>query len=310
MDGIRILLIDDDVWLQRLLGAKLRSLGIGLSCAGAGREGLAMARETEPSVILLDLGLPGGDGFWVLNQLKEDPATASVPVIVLTGSRSSVDKQRAFESSAVDYVEKPFDFTELTARIRNAHRTYRLMMLLAQRGQIDGLTGLWNRSHFDRVLNAQLEASLRTGAELSLVMIDLDHFKRVNDRWGHVAGDRVLTSFGRVLQEETRAYDTGCRYGGEEFGLVLGSTGAQEACRLCERIGRSISEERWAEFPGLRVTASFGVTDRSSGAVGSSLAWVQAADRALYSAKAAGRSCVRVYDARSGGGVAPVRLAG
>lgn len=307
---MRVLLVDDDPMLQRLLSAKLRSIAVPITCASSGREGLSAARTSGASVVLLDVDLPSGDGFWVLNQLKEDPATSTIPVIMLTGSASTADKQRAFEAGAADYIEKPFDFTELVARARNAHRMYRLMTLLAQRGQIDALTGLWNRAHFDLVLDGHIEASMRTGVLMSLMLVDLDHFKRVNDRWGHVAGDQVLLSFGRVLQEETRAYDTACRYGGEEFAVVLGSTTADEAARLCARVGERIAAERWPEFEGLRVTASFGVTDRSSGAEGSASAWVQAADRALYAAKAAGRNCIRIYDAATGECRAPMRLAG
>jgi len=310
MEGVRLLLIDDDPALHGLVGAKLRPLGVHLSSAHDGRGGLAAVRECEPSVILLDIGLPSGDGFWVLDRLKEDPETSAIPVIVVSGSVSSADKARAFDASAADYLEKPFDFTELVARVKNAHRTYRLMMLLAHRGQIDALTGLWNRSHFERVLREQIEVSARNGSPLSLALIDLDHFKRVNDRFGHVAGDRVLMSFGRVLQEQTRMYDTGCRYGGEEFALVLGSTDAQEAARLCARIGEATTQERWEEFPGLRVTASFGVSDLPEGPADSVQAWVEAADRALYLAKESGRNCVRIYDGDRGGGREPVRIAG
>ena len=180
----------------------------------------------------------------------------------------------------------------------------------AQRAQSDGLTGLWNRAHLNDHLAAEIEQSKRSGDPLSLVMCDLDHFKKLNDTFGHPAGDLVLQSFAKVLNTELRRYDVACRYGGEEFALIIPSSDGQNTVQMCERIRVAIEEMTWARYPDMRVTGSFGVFTSNSGGLGEAADWIEAADRALYSAKESGRNRIHIYDDVSGSGKPPLRLAG
>lgn len=289
-----VLLIDDAPDIHRLLSVRLASENLTLEWAASGAEGLARAREAIPALVLLDLNMPGMDGFSVLRALKNDACTVSVPVIVLSASDATDDKVLGLDLGALDYVCKPFNLAELRARVRSALRLHELMQLLSQRAQIDGLTGLWNRQHFDERLSQELNVVQREGRKLAIAMCDLDHFKSVNDTFGHAAGDAALAAFTRVLTKHLRKSDVACRYGGEEFGLVLRDTDAANASVVLERVRAELAQTEFPRHPERRITASFGVAD---GAPGGSLApgaWVEAADAALYLAKKLGRNRIQI----------------
>src|SRR6185369_15871448 len=180
-----VLVIDDSPDVHRLLRARLRHEDLELVASDGGKRGLEMARASKPAMILLDLDMPDMDGFEVLRYLKNDPATLDIPVIVLSGLQGAQDKVMAFDLGAVDYITKPFNLTELRVRVRSALRMHRLVQMLAQCAQLDGLTGLWNRAYFDKRWSDEVGASLRHRRPLSLAMIDADHFKTVNDAFGH-----------------------------------------------------------------------------------------------------------------------------
>lgn len=305
-----VLLVDDAPEIHRLLGVKLRNEDLTLLSAFSGEEALDMAADLKPSLILLDLNMPGISGQETLRRLKHQAETIEIPVIILSGSTTSIDKVVSFELGATDYVTKPFDVPELRARIASSLRVTRLMRMLAQRAHIDGLTGLWNRAHLNEQLAAEIDQASRSGEPLSLVMCDLDHFKTLNDTFGHPAGDLVLQCFARVLKAEMRKYDVACRYGGEEFALIVPSSEAAEAAGLCERIRIATSELRWARYPEMTVTGSFGITTRGLSGSREASDWIEAADKALYSAKEAGRDRVHLFDGSLGTGKPTLRLAG
>jgi two-component system cell cycle response regulator len=295
----RVLAIDDCALVHGLLRHHLRREGVELHLASSSAEGVALANRIDPDVVLLDidLGAEGAsDGFAVLSELKRSPATSEAVVIFLSASGATGDRVRALDLGAIDFVSKPFEASELCARVRSAVRLRGMVRMLAQKASIDGLTGLWNRSHFDRRLVEEVYESRRYGRPLSLVLADIDHFKRINDEHGHPVGDAVIGRFAKILSTG-RASDIPCRYGGEEFGLILPGVSASAALEVAERIRRRLGEERWACRDGLRVTASLGIADldalesTSGESVANSL--VAAADEALYRAKAAGRD--RVY---------------
>jgi two-component system, cell cycle response regulator len=305
-----VLLVDDAPEIHRLLGVKLRNDELTLLSAFGGEEAIDMAIDLQPSLILLDLNMPGISGLETLRQLKHQSDTIEIPVIILSGSSTSSDKVVSFEMGATDYVTKPFDVPELRARIASSLRVTRLMRMLAQRAHIDGLTGLWNRAHLNEQLAAEIDQSQRSGEPLSLVMCDLDHFKALNDTFGHPAGDLVLQCFARVLKAEMRKYDIACRYGGEEFALIIPGSEASEAAGLCERIRSATAELRWPRYPDMSVTGSFGITTCGINSSRQSSDWIEAADRALYSAKSAGRDRVHLFDDTLGTGKPPLQLAG
>lgn len=286
-----VLVIDDAKDVQRLLIAKLRHENMHLVSAHNGREGLAMARELRPSAILLDLDMPDMDGLTVIRRLKADESTQDIAVIVVSSHSRPEHKTAAFELGAVDYVTKPFEFAELRVRLRAALRMRHLVQLLAQRAQVDGLTGLWNRAFFDHRWEQEHSRSARHGHALSIAMIDIDHFKAINDRLGHAAGDVVLQGVARIMQEQARRTDLVCRYGGEEFVLILPDTGTQDATVLCERIRAAVASATWPET-GLVCTISVGIAGASGATPHTSQHWVQIADRNLYASKQSGRNRV------------------
>jgi diguanylate cyclase (GGDEF)-like protein len=303
----RLLAIDESLDTHRLLKASLRAERVEIHGATTGEQGLRSARTMQPDVILLSVELPDMHGFAALEQLKANPITHEIPVIFLSSEADTQTIVRGLDMGAIDFVGKPFDINELKARVRCAIRIRMLIRMLAQRAQIDGLTGLWNRAHFDQRLHEEVSAALRHAAPLALTVIDLDDFKRINDTHGHPIGDLVLEEVGRLLSRG-RAADIACRYGGEEFAIILPRTSAEDARFVAERWREEVRALRWDEAPGLRVTGSFGVADLTclasaaafhgagSGPVEKAL--VEAADSALYRAKTSGRDRVVVADTR------------
>lgn len=288
----RVLIIDDSKAIHLLIRNRLAAEAIELHSAESGPAGLALVHELRPDLVLLDVELGAVSGFDVCRQLKADPATSGIPVVFLTGSSSTQLKIQGLELGAVDYITKPFDPAELRARVRAALRFKYLMDLLGRKAQIDGLTGLWNRAYFEHRLAEEQSLARRTGDPLSCVLADVDHFKSVNDRFGHPFGDEMLRHVAGVLNEVTRTEDSVCRYGGEEFILLLPNTNAAGAFRLAERIRSELQTRvlRHGET-SVPVTLSLGVAENGTT---DSPSIVQRADAALYAAKQGGRNRVNV----------------
>lgn len=281
--------------IHRLLKARLKSERLEIHSATTGAQGLETARSLLPEVVLLDIDMPEMDGFGVLARLKADPRTHDIPVIFLSGSCSTSDKVRGLEMGAIDFVTKPFDIGELKARVRSAVRIRLLIQMLAQRAQIDGLTGLWNRAYFDQRLEEEFTTAQRHDGRLALILCDLDQFKSINDTFGHPFGDQVLEEFARILGQG-RAGDIACRYGGEEFAVILPRSDAAEAAAVAERCRAAIQQHTWIDDEDLVVTASFGVTDMSLIPAATTSAMIEVADNALYFAKQNGRDRVVISE--------------
>jgi diguanylate cyclase (GGDEF)-like protein len=290
-----ILVIDDSEDIHKLLDVRLREEGVLLHHALSSQEGLRMALELDPDLVLLDVDMPAGTGFDVCVTLKNDSATASVPVIFLTASSSSVDKVRGFDIGAVDYITKPFEAAELKARVRAALRTKRYHDLLAARSNVDALTGLWNRRYFDERLKDEVAANRCYHRKVSLIMLDVDEFKKINDRHGHPFGDRVLEGVGELLRTACRTTDAACRYGGDEFALILTETPLSGSSRLAERLCKQVAAMAFrVGGQQVQIGVSVGVTEADVlGESTTSEALLSAADDALYEAKRCGRNCIR-----------------
>lgn len=289
-----VLVVDDSPLVHRLLRARLRDEPIELVHATTAEEGLAAVRGRPIATVLLDLSMPGMDGFELLRVLTEEPGATHVPVIVLSGQQNSQDKVAAFGLGAMDYITKPFDLAELRARLRSALRINRLVTMLSERAQIDGLTGLWNRAHFEERLAQAVATNQRHDRPLSIAMLDIDHFKSINDNYGHPAGDSAIQGVADVLQQAGRKGDVACRYGGEEFALIMPDTTPDQAQAMCERIRESIEQRRWPSHPDRALTISAGVCGSTAAAPAQPTDWVSAADGALYDSKQAGRNRVTV----------------
>lgn len=290
---------------QRILvidGAGIGSLAIGFPTtterielfeASDGPTGLAAAVVRQPSLILLDLHLHGWDGFETLRRLQDHPRTRTIPVILISGSASTRDKARGLDEGAVDFILKPLDPIELRARIRAALRNKYLQDLLEQRAHLDGLTGLGNRHALGERLLAEWEVSRRRMAPLSLLISDLDHFKSINDTYGHAAGDDILCRTAELLRQIARAGDFVARYGGEEFVILAPDCDLDGGVQLAERFRREISGlDLGQEGKRLVLTTSVGVACSTHPFLRGPDEILSCADRALYEAKASGRNRV------------------
>lgn len=285
-----ILVIDDSPEIRKLVKIRLSKEQFEIHTAEDGVSGFKMAREIQPDLILLDVDMPDRDGFATCADLKSDPDTMNIPIIFLTGACSTEEKVRGLEMGAIDYVTKPFDSIELQARVRSALRTKYLLDLLSKKAMIDGLTGLWNRTYLDAHLSIELSSARRNHTQLSCIMIDIDHFKVLNDTYGHSFGDTVLKGVAKLLHEGCREHDIVCRYGGEEFTVLLPNTELSDAQELAERLRAIIElQQYYYRNEAISVTCSFGVSTLCASAPPS---LVELADKALYEAKKIGRNCV------------------
>jgi len=289
---MRILIIDDSPDALAVAKARLTHEGHDIICAGGGKEGLEAAGRENPDLILLDVDMPDLNGFDVCRRLKADAGLCMVPVIFLSGSGGPEDRVKGLNIGAVDFVTKPFDAFELRARVNAALRTKHMQDLLIEHAEIDPLTGLHNRRALDKRLAQEWSRLLRHGGHLSVIMADIDHFKNVNDQFGHPVGDEVLRQVAGLLAEGCRESDMPVRYGGEEFIVVAPETAAEAATGFAERLRTSIClAPLEVHGQAIKVTTSFGVADNEG--LKSPEELVHAADEALYRAKEAGRNCVK-----------------
>lgn len=282
-----LLLVDDDDHVHGSIEPPLAGTIHEFLHATAPEDGLRLALSELPDVILLDVNMPGIDGLKICRLLKESPTTRDIPVLFLTIDRNVGNLERAFDIGGSDYILKPFNDVELRARVRTALRTKRAFDLMKEQARMDGLTGLENRAALESSLEAAVASYQRHGHPLSLLMIDLDEFKQVNDTFGHGIGDDLLRCVGGCLREGSRPYDVPSRYGGDEFVVLLGHTEGATACMVAERILARLRAAEFAvhgELMPIRASAglatSAGMRDDFSGDD-----LLKTADRALYAAK-------------------------
>lgn len=252
-----------------------------------GGQALERVRRQQIDLVLLDVSMPGLDGYDVCRRLKSEPDTAPIPVIFVSGLTESADEEQGFAVGAVDYIHKPFLPAVVRARVRTQLALRAALARLEALSRTDALTGLANRRHFDLRFAAELKAARNRGGPLALLLGDIDGFKRINDDAGHAAGDTVLVGVARRLAASIGDDQMVARWGGEEF-AVLAPVGAREALALAEGLRRAVAAGPIADRP---VTISFGVTAVRDG---DELQCVFArADRALLAAKRTGRDrCV------------------
>ena len=288
---MKVLIIDDSPDAAAIARARLIKESLEIVCADGGHAGLEKAQQERPDLILLDLDMPDLSGHDVCRRLKADPELCMIPVIFLSGSGGVDDKVKGLDLGAVDYVTKPFDAFELQARARAALRTKHLQDLLVERARMDPLTELWNRRGFMERLEHEWARLQRHDGTLAIIMADVDHFKDVNDRYGHPVGDQLLREVATVLAGWCRQPDLPARYGGEEFAILLPDELAEGAAALAERYRREIEDIRLdTKEERVRVTASFGIADSTDMVSYDSV--IRKSDAALYRAKQAGRNRV------------------
>ena len=293
-----LLLVDDDPGSVQVLNRMLAGLG-HLRFALSGADALVLARDRAPDVVLVDAEMPGMNGFEFCARLKAEPGLAEVPVIFVTSHGDVETEVAGFAAGGADFIRKPPAAEVVQARVRTQLRLKALADALRRSALRDGLTGVGNRHRFDEDLRAECDRARRTGEPLSLLMVDVDHFKRYNDHHGHLAGDACLRQVADALQSVARRpADRVARYGGEEFALLLPQTEIDGALALAQRAVDAVSALRieHAGSPlGRIVTVSVGAAAARRTADGAHAplaaeALIDAADQALYAAKGAGRA--------------------
>ncbi len=300
-----LLIIDDDPGIVQVLGRMLAGLG-HLRFALSSSDALRLAREDAPDVVLVDAEMPGINGFEFCAQMKIDPYLAEVPVIFITSHGDVENEVAGFSAGAADFIRKPPTAEVVVARVRTQLRLKALSDALRRAALVDGLTGIANRRRFDEQLQTECDRSMRSGDPLSLLMIDVDHFKRYNDHYGHPAGDSCLRAVASAIQGlPNRPADQVARYGGEEFAMLLPDTELAGAAHLAQRVVETVAALRIVHEGSplnLVVTVSVGVATAHSHVDGANIpasaqALLGAADQALYAAKAAGRGRSLTYAA-------------
>jgi diguanylate cyclase (GGDEF)-like protein len=291
-DRPQVLIVDDQPENIHALSAMLEP-EVKSFFALTGEQALVLAQDREFDLILLDVMLPGIDGFSLCEKLKALPHTADVPVIFVSGLTEATDEERGFGVGGVDYIHKPFLPAVVRARVRTHLRLKALIKELGELARTDRLTGLCNRRSFEDRIDAEMEHARRHAADTSLVLLDIDNFKRINDQHGHLLGDRVLVEVGQLLANTLRRCDLVARWGGEEFVLMLPSTNLRDATDLAERLREKIAA---ADFSVGHITASMGVGQYRS--TDTFATWFKRIDTALYAAKKQGRNrvCVESSD--------------
>lgn len=297
----KLLVVDDQPLNIHLLHELFRA-DCDVYMATNGEQALRMSLDLSPDLILLDVMMAGMDGHEVCRRLKAVAETSQIPVIFVTGRDQENDETVGFELGAVDYIRKPFNPVVAHARVMNHLKLKLQSDLLRQMAMLDGLTGIPNRRCFDERFEAARAHALREKRPLSLLIIDIDFFKKYNDLYGHLQGDQCLRDVAQALNNSVRRpHDLVGRFGGEEFAVLLPDTDEAGAVKVAEQLQAAIAKlniEHRASDIADRVTLSIGVATRlptSSASLEQHLQW---ADEQLYSAKNEGRNriCAHTYD--------------
>lgn len=291
------LLIVDDEKQNRLLLTELFGNTYKIIQAKNGVQALEKARQHRPDLILLDVLMPEMDGMGVLRELKRDDATRLIPVIFITALDSATDEANGLNLGAVDYISKPFHPPIVRVRVHNQLQLVHQRRLLEQLASLDGLTGIPNRRQFDATLLKEWHRCQRNQQPLSLIVADVDFFKKYNDALGHAAGDRVLQEVAATLRQAARRPgDLVARYGGEEFVLLLPETDATSAQALAEGLQQLLHSKAFAHpnsSLGPWLTMSMGGNTTVPSTTALDPEFFALADAALYRAKHQGRNQVR-----------------
>ena len=287
-----ILIAEDDTPSRLILDMTLTKLGHSVTAVSDGRAALqAWEREVYP-LLISDWMMPGMDGLGLCRAIRTAQRHQYTYILLLTALGGKTNCLDGMDAGADDFITKPFDADLLAARLRVADRILQLHDALRREATHDRLTGLLNRAAILDYLNHALERRVRDGGDVGLILADLDHFKQINDRHGHLIGDAVLQEAARRMRTALRPYDRVGRYGGEEFIVVLPTADSAQAMVVAERVRAAIAATPFATPNGpLMVTSSMGVSNAQGVEVDANRL-IGAADAALYRAKHSGRNRV------------------
>jgi len=301
-----VLLVEDSKSQAGLAKDFLEQDGYDVIWAEDGKSAIKEVKTNHVDIVLLDLVLPDMSGNEICRWLKLNDDTKGIPIIMLTVKDAVTDKVAGLEAGADDYLPKPYNNVELNARIYAALRTKALQDELRQKNRqlqdllkqveimaiTDPLTGLYNRRYAASMLEKEFAQALRYETSLACLMLDIDHFKNINDAFGHQAGDSVLKETAEIIKSSLREADTAARWGGEEFVVLLPQTKKEDSLQPASKILAAISAHKFKDMPNRKITVSIGIANAMARSIDTADKLMQAADSALYEAKKKGRNRV------------------
>jgi len=287
-----ILVVDDTVSNLDILDELLDQYDV--IDAINGKDALEIVKEEKVDLILLDIMMPEMDGFEVCQKLKDDSQTQNIPIIFITAKTDEESIEKAYEIGGADYVTKPFRPKELLARVKKELQIQDMMDELKLLASVDPMTKLYNRRYFTKISTHTLDLAKREKTDLSIIMIDIDKFKNINDTYGHQVGDEIIIALAQILLPDQRKSDITCRYGGEEFVILLPNTSTQGATIVANNIRKDVENFIFnlSEDKILKFTVSLGVSQVDINNEDNIELALKRADDALYQAKENGRNQV------------------
>jgi two-component system, cell cycle response regulator len=291
---LSVLIIEDHPDQRDLLAIVLQREGYKVVTAANGLEALEKLDQDKVHIALSDIMMPKMDGFELINRIRSNSALRHIYIILITARIQEGDRVRGLDIGADDYITKPFSFSELLARVRVGSRVVQYQQHLEYQTQIDSLTGLFNRRAFEKKIGEEFERSKRYGHPLSVVILDIDNFKKINDTYGHHGGDAALVKISEILRERSRRSDFPSRFGGEEFVLVLPETDEDSAIQVAKKFHEEIKSCSFGtvDKPFL-LTVSMGLTSTAAKDYSDWRDMVADADSALYQAKNTGKDRIQ-----------------
>jgi diguanylate cyclase (GGDEF)-like protein len=303
MKGKTILLVEDDKVQAKLTREYLESAGYAVIHADNGKSAIKAVKTESVDLVILDLILPDMNGNEVCRWLKVNEDTRGIPIIMLTARDSTTDKVEGLHAGADDYLSKPYNEIELNARIYASLRTKTLQDELREKNRqleevlskvevlaiTDPLTGLYNRRHFEGIIEKEFARTTRYRSPISCLMIDVDHFKKINDTYGHRTCDMVLKDISRIIKDSVRKIDTVARWGGEEFVVLLPRTEKDQALNAASRIRDSVAGYKFPEVE-TPITVSIGIASIPESSIDTAEKLIDSSDIAMYRAKTMGRN--------------------
>lgn len=292
---MKVLIAEDEAIPCRALAKSLKDWGYETVIAKNGKDAWQVIKKDNIRLAVLDWMMPRMNGVELCRKIRQEfqeEKSKYIYIILLTGRDQQGDVITGLSAGADDYITKPYSYLELRVRLQNGERIIELEDNRLKLASYDSLTKLWNRNKILEFFKEELERCRRENQSTGLIMVDIDHFKRVNDNYGHFIGDKVIIEVARRLKKSIRRYDKIGRYGGDEMLIILPDCNSTNVKKISERLRQGVSEKKIKTGnDSLKITISAGATssDISSFASGDEL--IQISDKALYSAKKAGRNC-------------------